>query len=146
MDQQGRCVFCEILAGRAEASFVYRDDVVAAFMDIRPAAPGHVLVVPNQHAASLEAVDPEICGHMLVVARRVASAIRRSGLRCEGVSFYLADGPAAGQTIFHSHLHVIPRYPGDGCGLRLHSQPPLVPGRAALEEQAGRIREELSEI
>jgi len=108
------CVFCAIVAGRAEASLVYADDTVIAFMDIRPVTPGHVLVIPRTHVPDLANLDETLGAHMWQVAHRVAKALRRSGLRVEGVNMFLADGEAAFQEVLHVHLHVLPRYDGDG--------------------------------
>ncbi len=112
------CVFCRIIDGVEAASVVYSDDKVMAFLDIQPVNPGHVLVVPRVHAAQLSELDPETGGHMFKTAMRIAAAVRRSGVRCEGVSLHLADGEAASQEILHVHLHVIPRFKGDGFGFR----------------------------
>jgi histidine triad (HIT) family protein len=94
------CVFCRILAGELPASFVLRGERVAAFMDIQPVNPGHVLVIPLRHAASLAELDAEEAAEMMRAGRRVAAALRESGLRCEGVNLFLADGEAAGQEVF----------------------------------------------
>jgi histidine triad (HIT) family protein len=134
------CIFCDILAGELPASVVWRDDVCCAFMDIQPVNPGHVLVVPVEHAACLAELDGEIGAHMFRIAQRVASGIRNSGLRCEGVNLFLADGEAAGQEVFHVHLHVFPRYRDDGFGLRFGPGYGNRPGRTALDEVAGQIR------
>ncbi len=134
------CVFCDILAGRLPASVVYQDELCTAFMDIQPVNPGHVLVVPARHATYLADLDAETGAQMFRVAQRLAQALRESGVRCEGVNLFLADGEAAMQEIFHVHLHVFPRYRGDGFGLRFgpryHQRPP----RAELDEIAGRVR------
>jgi diadenosine tetraphosphate (Ap4A) HIT family hydrolase len=134
------CIFCEILAGRQPASLVYRDDQVIAFMDIQPVTPGHVLVVPNQHAASLAELEVEGGAQIFRVGQKVAAALRSSGLKCEGVNFYLADGEAAGQEVFHVHLHVFPRFRGDGFGLRFGPAYRTRPPRTALDEMARQIR------
>jgi len=139
----GDCVFCGILAGRAPSSVVFRDDVCCAFLDIRPVNPGHVLVVPIVHAACLAELDPETGAHVFKMGQRVAAALRESGLRCEGVNLFLADGAVAGQEVFHIHLHVIPRYAGDGFGLRFGSSYGAMPGREELDRVAGRIRSAL---
>jgi histidine triad (HIT) family protein len=133
------CIFCEIVDGTAQASVVYRDDRSVAFMDTRPVTAGHLLVVPLAHAASLADLDPMVGGHLFAVARRLAAAIRRSGLKADGINFFLADGEAAGQEVFHVHLHVFPRFDGDGFGL--HFSPDygqLIP-RARLDAQATAI-------
>jgi histidine triad (HIT) family protein len=134
-----KTVFSKILSGKAPASFVYRDDVVAAFMDIRPVNMGHVLVVPVKPAAHLADVDDVTAARMMVVARRIAEAIRMSGLKCEGVNLFLADGVAAGQEVFHVHLHVYPRFAGDGFGFRYDERHFQFPSRAELDEVARRI-------
>lgn len=93
---------------------VFSDERVVAFMTLGPVAPGHVLIVPRMHAAGLEDLDERTSAHVWRVGHRVGRALRRSGLRCEGVNVFLADGEAAFQEIFHFHLHVFPRFRGDG--------------------------------
>lgn len=138
------CIFCDILAGRAPASFVYRDDICSAFMDIRPINPGHLLVIPNVHAASLDRLDPQVGAHLFQVGQQMAAALRQSGLRCQGVNLFLADGEAAGQEVFHVHLHVIPRFVGDGFGLRFGPHYGRMASRAELDAIAGQIRSQMS--
>ncbi|MEM6327521.1 MAG: HIT family protein [Bacteroidota bacterium] len=133
-------IFAQILRGDAPATFVYRDDLVSAFMDIQPVNPGHVLVVPNEPAAYLADLPVETGAHLFRVAQRVAEALRASRLRCEGVNLFLADGEAAMQEVFHVHLHVFPRYTGDGFGLRFADRYFQLPGRDALEEAGATIR------
>src|SRR4051812_4374298 len=108
------CVFCRIIEGELPASIVYMDDLVIAFMDINPVTTGHLLVVPLKHFASLSDMDEATGVHLFRVAMRLQEAIRRSGIMCEGINLFLADGEAAGQEVFHVHLHVFPRYEGDG--------------------------------
>jgi len=134
------CIFCDILAGRAPASFVYQDDICCAFMDIQPVNPGHVLVVPNVHAADLARLPPEIGAQLFRVGQRLAVALRQSGVRCQAINLFLADGEAAGQEVFHVHLHVIPRFVGDGFGLRFGPHYGRYPSRADLDALAGQIR------
>ncbi len=134
------CIFCQIVAGRAPASVVYRDEVCVAFMDIQPVNPGHLLVVPLAHAADLAALAVETGAQLMRVAQRLAAAVRQSGVRCEGVDLLLADGAAAGQEVFHVHLHVIPRFSGDGFGFRFGPDYGNPPPRAELERVAASIR------
>ena len=108
------CAFCAIAAGRGEASVAYEDGTVVAFMDLNPVTRGHLLVVPREHVVGLEDIDAATSAHVWAVGHRLARALRRSDLRCEGVNVFLCDGEAAFQTVFHFHLHVIPRYAGDG--------------------------------
>jgi histidine triad (HIT) family protein len=134
------CVFCAILAGRLPASRVYRDDLCTAFLDMQPINPGHTLVVPNAHAASLAELDLETGAHMFRVAQRLAGAVRRSGVRCEGLNLLLADGAPAGQDVFHVHLHVVPRFEQDGFGFRFSRAYDQQPDRAELDKIADHIR------
>lgn len=113
-----QCIFCRILAGELPASFVYRDAQCAAFMDIQPVNLGHLLVVPVPHGSYLADIDAETAASLMRVGHGAAAALRASGLPCEGVNFFLADGEAAMQEVFHVHLHVFPRFRGDGFGLK----------------------------
>ncbi len=108
------CIFCAIVAGQAEASLVYEDGTVVVFMALHPVVPGHLLVVPREHAVDLEDLDGVTSAHVWSVGHDMARALRRSGMRCEGINVFLCDGEVAFQTVFHFHLHVIPRYAGDG--------------------------------
>ena len=110
------CVVCAIVAGRAEASMVFEDETVVAWMDRSPVTHGHLLVVPRRHAVGLEDLDRVTSAHVWSVGRDMARALRRSPLGCQGINVVVCDGEAAFQTVLHFHLHVIPRYPGDGLG------------------------------
>ena len=134
------CIFCDILTGLAPASFIYQDDLCAAFMDIRPVNPGHVLVVPRAHTELLTELDEASVGHMLKVAQQVDVALRTSGIKCEAASLIIADGRAAGQDVFHVHLHVIPRFRGDGHHFHLNPSAFNHPTVAELEKHAELIR------
>ena len=138
------CVFCRILAGKAEASFLFRDERVAAFMDISPVTPGHLLVIPIRHAVYLSELDPADGARVFDVAQRLAAALRESGrtggLKCEGVNLFLADGEQAGQEIPHVHLHVFPRFSGDGFSLKLPPGYGYHPERSELDRAAAAIR------
>ncbi len=134
------CLFCDILNGRERASFVYRGDVVSVFMDIRPINPGHLLVVPNRHASYLADLDPKTGARMFQTAQRMSQALRRTDLRCEGVNFFLADGAAAHQEIFHVHLHVFPRYRGDGFAVKVGEHYYQKTPRSELEKNAEKLR------
>lgn len=112
------CVFCGIVSEALPAKIVYSDEKALAFLDSQPVNPGHVLVVPKVHATQLADLDEEVGGHIFKVAMRIAAGLRRSGIKCEGVNFLLSDGKAAFQEVFHVHLHVIPRFSGDGFRLK----------------------------
>ena len=112
-------------------------------MDIRPVTPGHLLVVPIEHATHLADLDPEEGKALFALAQKLAAAIRRSGLKPDGITLHLADGAAAGQEIFHVHLHVIPRYRGDGFGLKLPSGYGSHADRERLNRDAATITQAL---
>jgi diadenosine tetraphosphate (Ap4A) HIT family hydrolase len=131
------CVFCRIVAGEAPASVVFEDELTLAFMDIRPVTPGHLLVVPKLHATHLADLPADTGAAIMKAAMRCAAALRASPVETDGINLFLADGAAAGQVVFHVHMHVLPRYAGDGFRLSLHYDPP--PPRAALDEQASEI-------
>lgn len=143
MDEAVDCVVCKLLSGELEVSLVHRDEVCSAFMDIQPVNPGHVLVVPHRHAPSLAGLKGDEGAQVFRVAQRLAAALRKSGVRCEGVNFFLADGEAAGQEVPHVHLHVFPRYAGDGFGLAFSPAYPRKPGRKELDEIARRVKDAL---
>jgi histidine triad (HIT) family protein len=137
------CIFCDILAGRLPSSFVHRGDRCSAFMDIQPVNAGHILVVPNDHATYLSDLDQETGAEIFRTAQRIAAGIRRCGVRCEGIDLLLADGEAAGQEIFHVHLHIVPRYRDDGFGFRFPPGYHRRPERAELDRIAGSVRSAL---
>ena len=138
------CIFCNILAAHQLASFVYRDEWATAFLDIRPVNAGHLLVIPNRHAANLSELDDDFGMHLFQVAQRITAALYASGLPCEGVNLFLADGKAAGQDVFHVHLHVIPRYVQDGvapCFLEHYDEEDA--SREELDQIARMIRDKM---
>ena len=138
-ESKSKCIFCRILEGEAPATFLHRDEHCTVFMDIRPVNPGHLLVIPNQHHPYLRDVAPATLARMMVLAQTFTAALRASGVRCEGVNLFLADGEAAMQEVFHCHLHVFPRYRNDGFGLRFGPDY-VVRDRAELEATAAQIR------
>jgi diadenosine tetraphosphate (Ap4A) HIT family hydrolase len=114
------CIFCDIIRGESPAYIIHEDKTVIAFLDIYPMTCGHVLVVPKQHAVSITALPAPVVGCLMEVGQKVDVALRSSGLPCEGVTFFLADGRIAGQEIMHVHLHVFPRYNGDALPMFLN--------------------------
>ena len=107
-------VFTKILTGELPAEILFQNDLVTAFMDIQPITAGHVLVIPNERAASLSELPIITGAEIFKVGQSVAAAIRKSNLHCEGINLFLADGVSAGQTVLHVHLHIFPRYKNDG--------------------------------
>jgi diadenosine tetraphosphate (Ap4A) HIT family hydrolase len=133
------CVFCRILDGEAPASFVYEDDQVVAFMDLYPVTPGHLLVVPREHRPGLADLPPDLAAQIFTVGQELAGALRASNLRTDGFNLFLADGEVAMQEVPHAHLHVIPRFPGDGFRIQTHRHM-STPSRTDLDRQATAIR------
>jgi histidine triad (HIT) family protein len=103
----GNCIFCQIIAGQAPAEIVYRDDSVTAFFDQHPAAPVHLLIIPNTHISSINQISEEdavLLGRMLVVARKLAE---QEKIHLDGYRLVINTGANAGQTIHHIHLHLL---------------------------------------
>jgi histidine triad (HIT) family protein len=124
------CLFCRIVAGEIPATIVAEDDRTISFMDINPATRGHALVIPREHAGDLLETDPDDVQAVALAAQRLAQRARER-LGAQGVNLLNSNGPAAWQTVFHYHVHVIPRYTDDP--LRL----PWIPAAGDAEEIAG---------
>ncbi len=107
------CVFCKIIAGELPAAVVYRDESVMAFMSLQQLTQGHTLVIPLQHFKNIYELPDDLAGPLLGTAARVARAVKRA-FKPDGVWVSQFNEPAAGQSVFHYHLHVIPRYLNDG--------------------------------
>jgi histidine triad (HIT) family protein len=137
------CPFCDIAAGRLRASVVAQTDRVLAFLDLRQATEGHVLVIPRQHVETIFEIDPGLAGEVMQVGVRVAQALR-AALQPAGLNLWQSNGAAGGQEVPHFHLHVQPRRVGDGL-LRVYpGRPPAPSSPEALDDLAARIRTFLS--
>jgi histidine triad (HIT) family protein len=128
------CIFCKILAGELPARIIAEDERTLSFMDIAPATRGHALVIPRAHASDLLSIEPEDLQAVLAAAQRLARQAKER-LGADGVNLLNSCGAAAWQTVFHFHVHVIPRYEGDP--LRL----PWVPSPGDPEEIAAAAQE-----
>lgn len=134
------CVFCRIIAGTLPSYRICEDDAAMAFMDINPANPGHVLVVPREHAPDLFGLSPAALSAAAVMAQRVAGAVQAE-LAPDGVNLVQANGPGAAQSVAHVHIHVLPRRLGDNLAMNWG----LVPGdREAIAALAERLRARLA--
>jgi histidine triad (HIT) family protein len=133
------CVFCRIVAKEIPAAVVYEDEQTLAFMDAGQVNPGHVLVAAKGHAANLYELNDAQASALLRTAARVARAIREA-YKPQGLSVYQANGKAAWQTVFHYHMHLVPRHEGDGMAL---TWPAKNPPREKLGEYAAAIRQAL---
>ena len=129
------CVFCRIVAGQIPSTRVVEDDHTLAFMDLGQVNPGHVLVAVKKHAPNLYELDETQSAAVARACIKVARAIR-DAFKTEGLSVYQANGKPAGQTVFHYHVHLLPRHAGDGMEL---TWPVKNPPREKLEEYAAKI-------
>ena len=134
------CVFCKIRDGRIPSLKVYEDEATLAFMDINPLNEGHTLVIPRAHVATLYEADEADLQAVIATASRVARAIR-DALRPDGLNLLQANGAAAFQSVPHFHLHLVPRFTGDGKGFDW----PMVPGdRGRIQAAAEKVRRALA--
>jgi histidine triad (HIT) family protein len=107
------CIFCAIAGGTMPAERVYEDEHTVAFLDIAPACDGHILVIPRAHSDDIHTADPANLAAVAATVQKMAARVS-GALAAEGVSVVQSNGRAAGQTVFHYHVHVLPRFPGDG--------------------------------
>nr|3O0M_A Chain A, HIT family protein [Mycolicibacterium smegmatis MC2 155]3O0M_B Chain B, HIT family protein [Mycolicibacterium smegmatis MC2 155] len=129
------CVFCAIVSGDAPAIRIYEDENFLGILDIRPFTRGHTLVIPKTHTVDLTDTPPETVAGMAAVGQRIARAARESGLHADGNNIAINDGKAAFQTVFHIHLHVVPRRNGD----KLSFAKGMVMRRDPDREESGRL-------
>ena len=134
------CVFCKIMAKQIPASIVHEDEHTLAFMDLGQVNPGHVLVAAKAHAENVYALNDAQAGAVFRAVAKVARAVR-DVFTPQGLSVYQANGTAAGQTVFHFHMHLVPRHENDGMNL---TWPVKNPSREQLEANAAKIRARLS--
>lgn len=140
MKQADNCIFCKISQGRAAAVKVYEDDHCLAFMDIHPSNPGHTLVICKEHHSDIHTIPPDTLAATMRVVQRIAQAIQRA-LTPDGIRISQFNGAAAGQTVFHYHVHLVPMQAGQA--KRTHGRGPGDP--AELAAIAERIRQALGE-
>ncbi|KYO51857.1 HIT family protein [Tistrella mobilis] len=135
-----KCPFCMIATHELPSEIIHEDEHVVAFMDVNPIADGHVLVIPRRHAENLHAIDPEDLQRVVVTAKRIAAVVQ-SELRPDGINLFQANGRGAGQTVFHLHMHVLPRSIDDGMPMSWDHKPG---DRARIAEVAGILRSALA--
>ncbi len=126
------CVFCKIIKGEIPSTAVYEDDDFRAILDVNPAARGHVIILPKKHAANIFELEQEDAAKIFPVAAKIASALKET-YHCDGVNILQNNGEAAGQTVFHLHVHVIPRYYGDSVNIKW--KPGETPDLEAVAEE-----------
>lgn len=113
------CIFCKIASGEIPAATLYEDDQFRVILDLGPASKGHALILPKNHYADLFEIPQETAEKAMAVAKKMGTALKEA-LDCDGLNVVQNNGEAAGQTVFHFHMHMIPRYKGDNVGLGWH--------------------------
>ena|SRR5208283_2292232 len=137
------CVFCSMIRGKSIATKVYENEHLVAVMDIKPINSGHVLIVPKKHAELLTDLEDNIAGEIMMAAKKIAIAMKKSKLRVKAINYFMADGAEAGQEVFHAHMHIIPRYRSDGFYLHMPPNYDRETSRKELEDAATKIRAQL---
>jgi histidine triad (HIT) family protein len=133
------CPFCNIAQGKAAASIVYEDSTTIAFMDANPASTGHTLIIPKEHWENIYEIPENVLAEMAKVIKQVSSAVKKT-VDADGISIFQLNGKAAGQSVMHFHVHVIPRFRGDSIvGHKGFGNPES----RKLDEIARKIREDL---
>lgn len=110
------CIFCKIAGGEIPAATLYEDEDFRVILDLGPASRGHALILPKQHYANLHEMPDELLGKAMSLAKKMGEAMKKA-LKCDGLNLVQNNGTAAGQTVFHFHMHLIPRYDNDKVGL-----------------------------
>lgn len=111
------CIFCKISKGEIPSATVYEDDDFRVIMDISPASEGHMIILPKEHAANVYELSDEVASKIYVLAKKLAVALKEE-LDCDGINILQNNEEAAGQTVFHLHMHIIPRYFGDDINIK----------------------------
>ena len=110
------CIFCKIANGEIPSATLYEDENFRVILDLGPASKGHALILPKSHAANIYELSDEMAAKAMILAKKMATAMT-AALKCDGFNIVQNNGEAAGQTVFHLHLHVIPRYKDDNIGI-----------------------------
>lgn len=122
------CIFCKIANGDIPSSTIYEDELFRVILDLSPATKGHALILPKQHMADIFEMDETTAEKIFVLASRIAKAMKIA-LNCDGLNIVQNNGEVAGQTVFHFHMHIIPRYHDDGQNIT------WIPGTSEAEER-----------
>ncbi len=135
------CIFCKIIRREAPASFIYEDETVAAFLDLFPINPGHILIIPKHHAVLTHELPANIYARLMDVTLKMCQALRESAFHKEGILWFLADGPPM-QEVPHVHMHVVPRAKGDGFKIVMPPSRAKTP-RSELDRVADALKKRL---
>ncbi|MDO5362624.1 MAG: HIT family protein [Eubacteriales bacterium] len=122
------CIFCKIANGEIPAATLYEDEDFRVILDLGPASKGHALILPKTHAANIYEMSDELAAKAMVLAKKMATVMTET-LKCDGLNIVQNNGEPAGQTVFHFHMHLIPRYKNDGVGIT------WTPGKLTEEEK-----------
>lgn len=124
---EANCIFCKIALGEIPSNTIYEDEMFRVIFDIAPASKGHAIILPKKHATNIYDLSDEVASKIFVVAKKLA-IIMKDILKCDGFNIIQNNGEVAEQTVFHLHVHLIPRYKGDGININ------WVPGKIEQEE------------
>ncbi len=111
--KEENCIFCKIASGEIPSKTIYEDNEFRVILDISPASKGHALIIPREHYADIYELPEDMAGHVMVLAKKLAAHMTEA-LNCDGFNIVQNNGEVAGQTVFHFHMHLIPRYREDG--------------------------------
>ena len=112
----GDCIFCKIANGEIPSATLYEDENFRVILDLGPASKGHALILPKEHVADIYSIDEELAGKAFKLAKKITTRLK-DVLGCDGYNIVQNNGEVAGQTVFHFHMHLIPRYEGDQVGI-----------------------------
>lgn len=131
--KDSNCIFCKIANGEIPSATLFEDEKVRVILDISPASKGHALILPKEHYANLYEIDDEMAKHVIITAKRQATKMR-DALGVEGINIVQNNGEIAGQTVFHYHMHIVPRYKDDNVNIKWE------PGELSEEKKAELIK------
>ena len=130
------CIFCKIANGEIPSRTLYEDEDFRVIFDISPASKGHAIILPKKHAANIFEISEEDASKIYVVAKKVATALSDE-LQCDGINILQNNGETAGQSVFHLHMHIIPRYKDDTVNIKWK---PGVPDEELLDRLSGKLK------
>ena len=133
------CIFCKIAAGEIPSTTLYEDEEFRVILDLGPASKGHALILPKEHYANIYEIPDELASKAIILAKKMAGIMTRA-LNCDGFNIVQNNGEPAGQTVFHFHVHLIPRYEDDQVGLTWN------PGSLTEEDKEEVLRKVMAEL
>ena len=140
--QKKQCIFCHIISGKVQSRKIFSDDTCTAVLDINPANPGHILLLPNEHYPIMPLIPDDVVGKLFVVARSLSNALLKA-LKAEGTTIFAANGLVAGQKAQHFMIHIIPRMPNDGIEFKLPQKQMM---QKDMDEVHKRVTKRLNEL